>query len=165
MKMLGKLFGASLVCVVLLLAVLRITGFGPHGRAPGLWLSGEVVSTPIADWSFAAGNPTVEVQTNTWYLLPHSVTTFCVVSQGHLYLTSIYHAGVPAYPRGRHWNANVARDPHVRIKIGDKLYDRTLVYVTDPAEKAVVLAVKAKKYPQQKIAADSTVNVFRVIDD
>jgi hypothetical protein len=165
MKTLGKVVGATLVCGVLLLAVLRTTGCGPHGRAPGLWLSGDVVATPVADWSFAADKQTVEVQTNTWYLLPHSVTTYCVVSQSRLYLPSIYHAGVPAYPRGRHWNANVARDSHVRIKIGDKLYDRTLVYVTDPAEKAVVLAVKAKKYPQQKIAADSTVNLFRVNDE
>ena len=50
------------------------------------------------------------------------------------------------------------RDPHVRIKIGDKLYDRTLVLVTDPAEMDAVLQVREKKYPQLKIPAncDST---------
>ena len=164
MKTLGKVIGAILVCVVLLLIVLRITGFGPHGRIPGLWLTGDLVTTPVADWSFTSNDPTVEVQTNTWYMLPHSVTTFCVAYQGRLYLTSVYHAGLE-YPHGRNWNANVARDPHVRIKIGDKVYDRTLFYVTDPAEKAGVLEVKGNKYPQQKISSDSTVNVFRVTDN
>ena len=38
------------------------------------------------------------------------------------------------------------RDPHVRIKIGDKLYERTLVLVTDPAEKDAVVQVREKKY-------------------
>ena len=38
------------------------------------------------------------------------------------------------------------RDPHVRIKIGDKLYDRTLVLVTDPGEKDAVIQVREKKY-------------------
>ena len=164
MKTMGKIVGAILICLVLLLIVLRITGFGPHGPVPGLWLKGDLVATPVTDWSFTSNYQTVKVQTNTWYLLPHSVTTFCVVYNGHLYLTSVYHAGLE-YPHGRNWNANVARDPHVRIKIGDKLYDRTLFYVTDPVEKAGVLEAKAKKYPQQKISPDSTVNVFRVMDN
>ena len=55
------------------------------------------------------------------------------------------------------------RDPHVRIKIGDKLYDRTLVLVTDPAEIEGVLQVKAKKYPQLKTPANATIHVFHVV--
>lgn len=68
-------------------------------------------------------------------------------------------------PHGRNWNANVTRDPHVRIKIGNQLYDRTLFYVTDPVEKAAVLPLKAEKYPQQKKSPDSPVNVFHVMDN
>jgi len=59
----------------------------------------------------------------------------------------------------------VARDPHVRIKIGDKLYDRTLSYVTDPAERAGVIAAKRKKYPKQVIPATSSINVFHVLNN
>jgi hypothetical protein len=164
MKRFLKVIGAILVCVVLLLLVLRITGFEPYGGTPGFWLKGQVVTTPVDDWSFTDKIQTIEVQTNTWYLIPHSVHTNCVAYNGHLYLTSVYRAGL-TYPNGRNWNANVARDPHVRLKIGDQLYDRRLSYVTDPAEKAAVIQAKAKKYPQQKIAPGSTMNVFHVMDD
>jgi len=101
----------------------------------------------------------VKVQTNTWYLLPHSVTTYCVAYKGQLYLTSVYPAGI-VYPNGRNWNANVARDPHVRIKIGNNVYDRVLSYVTNPAEHSSVLEMKWGKYPKQVIAPNATVNEF-----
>src|ERR1700686_1061125 len=161
MKPLVKIVGATLICLVLLLAMLSITGFEPRERTPGLWLKGNIVTTPVADWSFTDKYPTVKVQTRTWYLLPHSVTTYCVAYNGQLYLTSVYPAGVE-YPHGRSWNENVARDPHVRIKIGDQLYDRTLSYVTDPAEKAGVFQAKRKKYPQQVIPANARVQMFHV---
>jgi hypothetical protein len=149
-------------CLVVVLLVLRVTGLGPHDRIPGLWLKGDLVTSPVTDWSFTDKVPTVEVQTRTWYLIPHSVTTYCVAYNGQLYLDSIYRGHIQ-YPHGRSWNENVARDPRVRLKIGDQLYDRTLIYVTDPAEKQAVLQAKAKKYPQQKIPASATVQIFRVV--
>jgi hypothetical protein len=162
MKTLLKVAGAILICVVLLLVVLSITGLEPRQRTPGLWLKGELVSTPVADWSFTDQVSTVEVQTRTWYGIPHSVTTYCVAYHGQLYLDSFYPPGVE-YPHGRSWNENVARDPHVRIKIGDKLYDRVLIHVTDPAEKAALRELKAKKYPQLKIPPDPQVHLFHVV--
>ena len=59
----------------------------------------------------------------------------------------------------------MARDPHVRIKIGDQLFDRTLVYVTDPAERAAVIRNKAKKYPKQVIGPGSFINIFHVVSN
>jgi hypothetical protein len=164
MKTLLKVLGLIVVCLALLLIAARITGFGPNERRPGLWLKGDLVTTPVTDWSFTDDVETVNVQTNTWYLLPHSVTTYCVSYRGQLYLTSVYRKGLE-YPHGRSWNADVARDPHVRIKIGNQLYDRTLSYVSDPAEREPVIAAKRKKYPQQKIPATSTINVFHVLDN
>jgi hypothetical protein len=38
------------------------------------------------------------------------------------------------FPHDKSWTSNVARDPRVRIKIGDKLYEATMVLVTDRAE-------------------------------
>src|SRR5271169_2783568 len=125
MKTLLKVVGVILVCVVLLLVVARITGFEPNARRPGLWLKGELVTTPVADWSFTDNIQNVKIQTNTWYRLPHSVTINCVSYKGQFYLDSFYAAGL-TYPHGRSWNENVARDPHVLIKIGNQLYDRTL---------------------------------------
>lgn len=163
MKTFLKVLGLIVIALLLLLVVLSLTGFGPHGNTPGLWLKGDLVTTPVTDWSFTDKFETVNVQTRTPYLVPHSVTTYCVSYNGQLYLTSVYRAGL-TYPHGRHWNENVARDPHVRIKIGDKLYDRTLVYVTDPDERERVIAAKRKKYPQQKIPATSIIQVFHVLD-
>src|SRR5260370_36288246 len=141
MKPLLKVLGIIVICLVLLLIVLSITGFGPHGNTPGLWLKGDLVTTPVADWSSTDKFEIANVPTRTWYLLPHSVTTYCVAYNGQLYLTAVYRAGL-TYPHGRSWKENVVRDPHVRIKIGDQLYDRTLSYVTDPAERAAVIEAK-----------------------
>ena len=153
MKTVARIVGAILVCLALVLVVLRITGFNPigdkpgAGNYPGLWLSGEVVTTPVADWSFATQYRTDKVQTRTWYMIPHSVTTGFIVHNGQLYLTSNFAARVP-FPQGKSWVSNVIRDPHVRLKFGNNLYDCTLSHVTDPDERAAVLAQRAKQNPQ-----------------
>jgi hypothetical protein len=54
------------------------------------------------------------------------------------------------------------RDPHVRLKIGDRVYDRTLALVEDPAERDAVLLAKAKKYPRLRTPPKASVYVFRV---
>jgi hypothetical protein len=153
MKKAVTIVGAILVCLVLLLAVLRITGFNPigdtpgPGNYPGLWLSGEVVTTPITDWSFATQYHTDKVQTRTWYMIPHSVTTGFIVHNGQLYLTSMFAAGRP-FPQGKSWVTNVMRDPRVRVKFGNSLYDCTVSHVTNPDERAAVLGPRAKQNPQ-----------------
>lgn len=141
MKKTWKIVGGALICLALVLLVLRITGLDPSGGRPGLWLRGNLVTTPVADWSFTNKYQTDMVQTRTWYLLPHSVTTWCIAYNGQLYLAT---SGADV----REWPRNVARDPHIRLKIGNNLYDRTLRVVTDPEEKAAVLQVRAKKYSQ-----------------
>ena len=153
--------GAVLAVLAAALGTLRLVGLDPHERRPGLWLKGELATTPVTDWSFTGGYRTIFVQTRSWYGLPHSVTTSCVASDGHLYLTSTYRPGAE-FPRDRLWNQNIVRDPHVRLKIGDQLFDRTVRLVTDPAEKDAVLATKATKYPQQRGVDRSLVYVFRV---
>lgn len=157
MKTFLRTLGVIVICLVLLLIVLSVTGFGPHGRTPGLWLKGNVVTTPVTDWSFTDQIPVVQIQTQTWYLLPHSVNINCLDYNGQLYLVSVYPAGT------KHtWNDNVLRDPQVRLKIGDQIYDRTLSLVTDPVEQQGVLEARHKKYPQLKISPNSTIHVFHV---
>ena len=173
MKILLRIAGVLLVCVVLLLGAARVSGFEPRTcpnagvswtcRTPGLWLRGNVVTTLVNDWSFTDQYQNAKVQTRDRFGLPYSVATYCVSYNGQLYLTSVYQPGTPPYPRGRHWNENIARDPHVRIKIGDNLYDRTLVYVTDPTERAGVIQNKAKKYPKQIIPPGAYINIFHAV--
>jgi hypothetical protein len=164
MKMLLKVVGAIVVCLILLLVVLRITGFGPHGSTPGLWLSGNLVAAPVADWSFTEKYPTVEIQTQTWYGIPHSVTTACMTYQGQFYVGSMYSAGMQ-YPHGRSWNENVARDPHVRIKIGNNLYDCTLVHITDPDVVTAVLQAQSEKYRGMRVPAGGSLQLFHVVQN
>jgi hypothetical protein len=158
MKRLLQSLGIIVVCLILILLVLRITGFGPHARTPGLWLKGNVVATPVTDWSFTDKIPVVQLQTETWYLLPHSVNINCLNYNGQLYLVSVYPAGT-----AHTWNDNVVRDPHVRLKIGDQIYDRTVSLVTDPAEQEGVLQARHDKYPQLKVPPNSTIHVFHVV--
>jgi hypothetical protein len=135
MKTLLRIISVVVVLLALVLAVLRITGFNPRGPKPGLWLSGTLVTAPVTDWSFANTYPIIEVQTKTWYLIPHSVTIWGVGYQDRLYLQAI-----------GNWKRNVIRDPRVRIKIGNELYDRTAAYVNDPAEYWIVAQNMNKKY-------------------
>ncbi len=162
MKKLGIVVGVIVAVLVVALVVLRVAGLDPNERRAGLWLTGEVVTTPVTDWSFTDKYRNIYVQTKTWYLVPHSVTTGCTAKDGKLYLTSIYRPG-QQFPRDKAWNRNFVRDPRVRLKIGDKLYDQTLALVMDETEKGAVLEAKAKKYPQQPAVDKSRVYVFKVL--
>jgi hypothetical protein len=173
MRTLAKIVGAIVVWLVLALVVLRLTGFNPIGNTPGpgnypgLWLSGTVVKPPVTDWSFVSQYKTDKVQTRTWYGIPHSVTTGFILYHGQLYLTSMFAKGVP-FPDGKNWVKNVMRDPHVRLKFGDRLYDCVLSPVTDADERAAVLGARATRNPQL-LAADSTngpvMHLFHVQSD
>ena len=158
-----KIVGVIVVCFVVLLGVLRFTGFEPKDcvnastlacRAPGLWLRGEPVTAAVTDWSFTDKIQAVKVQTQTPFLLPYSVSAWCAVYNGNLYVTSY---------RGRWWVENIVRDPHVHVKIGDRVFQSTFSLVDDPVEKAAVLQAKGKKYPQWKVPPVSTAAVFRVV--
>jgi hypothetical protein len=163
MRALVKIVGSTVIVLVAVLLLMRVTGFEPKDcpptdrslscKVPGLWLKGEPVTTPVSDWSFTDQIPQIKIQTQTPFLLPHSVIIWCAVYNGNLYVTSY---------RGRQWVENIVRDPHVRLKIADKVFDRTLSMVDDPVEKAAVLQAKGRKYPQWKVPAVSAATVFRV---
>jgi hypothetical protein len=131
--------------LLIMLVCLAAMACEPHDRRPGLWLSGEVVSAPVTDWSFSNAYPEVFVETQTGYGIPHSVTTTLVTAAGTLYVPSLYYEG-GEFPTERYWNRNIARDPEVRVKIGANIYPRRATLVTDPAERASVLAAFAAKY-------------------
>ena len=139
--------------LALLLGCAGLVACEPVDRRPGLWLSGEVVTGAVDDWSFSAAFSEIFVETRTWYGIPHSVTTVCAAEGANLYVPSVYAEG-GSFPESRFWNRNVARDPAVRIKIGDRLYARRAELVTDPAERETALAAFARKYPFWREIAD-----------
>lgn len=138
MKTLITIVGIIVVCVVVAVGVLRITGYPPHDRTPGLWLKGQLVTTPVQDWTFIRPYPTDQVEVHPWYGIAHSVNTGHLVANGQLYLTSGFPEGMP-FPQGKAWTEAVMRNPNVVIKVGDKLYDAKAYPVTDPAEQARIL--------------------------
>ena len=134
------------LCVVLAGVLVLSSCVDPKDRRPGLWLSGEVVTAPVTDWSFADARREIFLETRTWYGIRHSVTVACAVHDGALYVPSLYY-GQGEFPAERHWHRNVARDPRVRLEIDGRLYERRAVLVTDPAEWNGVLAGFAQKSP------------------
>jgi len=128
------------------LLVVFVTGcVDPKDRRPGLRLSGEVVREAIDDWSFSDEFEEIYLETQTWYRIPHSVTTVCAGLGEKLYVPTVYYEG-GEWP-DKFWNSNVDSDPRVRLQLGGKIYEREAAVVEDPAEVQVVLQALAAKYP------------------
>lgn len=146
-----KVAGVFVAVVAVPLVVLRFTGLEPanvpgsvvieHGLnyfvRPGLWQRGEVVRTPVEDWSFVRNHGSVVLETRSPYFIPHSVRVGTIPRGKFLYVTSAQYRMEKGYP-DRLWTSNVFRDPRVRLKVGDKIYEMTMVLVTDRAEAEAV---------------------------
>jgi len=85
------------------------------------------------------------VQVETRGAEPHSVNTWCAALDGKLYVPTSMIRG-PKNPAEREWVRNVQRDPAVRLRVGDTLYDLVAVRVTDPAELEAARARLEAKY-------------------
>ena len=119
----------------------------PSDRRPGLRLSGELVTEPVSDWSFTADHREIYVETRTPWLIPHSVTIVCAAdADGKLFIAA-------RNPVGKRWVSNVERDPEVRLKIGDRLYEVRLAPLSDPADLDHVRAAYAAKMGRPMDAA------------
>ena len=137
------------VLMVGTLLTLRVTGLAPgHPSAeeylkasrsarPGLWLTGEVVHEAVTNWDWVE-QFSDELETRTWYGIPHSVTVALVPRGDKLYLQSSAQTFRlnKEFPYGKAWWRNVERDPRVRLKIGGKIYEMTVVLIQDRAEVA-----------------------------
>ena len=144
------------VLMVGTLLTLRVTGLAPgHPSAeeyakasrsarPGLWLTGEVVHEAVTNWDWvdqfsdAFSENATELETRTWYGIPHSVTVLLVPRGDKLYLQSSAQTFRlnKEFPYAKAWWRNVERDPRVRLKIGGKIYEMTVVLIQDRAEVA-----------------------------
>ena len=119
----------------------------------GFWLSGDLVKTPITDWSFTDTIPSVQIETRTWYLLPHFVRTYIARNGTQLYLFSEYFAPRPGqpdhrddFPNARFWNRMVVRDPRIRVKIGNRLFQMQAYPLRDSGQVAVARQAFLSKY-------------------
>jgi hypothetical protein len=147
MKVLKQIVLALVAIVVVALLVIRITGPEPaevdpnvviarglnYFVRPAFWQTGEVVSTPIDDWSFAAKPSTIVLETRSPYFIPHAVRVKPIVMDKQIYIPSGQYRMDRGYP-DRLWASNVFRDPRIRLKIDGKLYEMNLILVTNRAE-------------------------------
>ena len=181
--------GGSLVAGILVLALftLRLMGLEPgyvdpgseefarNNRIarPGLWLKGEVVKEEVTNWDFAKqvndpirGN-TIMLETRTWYGIPHSVTIGVVGRGSKLYVhahSDENRMRIP-FPNDKTWTRNVARDPRVRLKIAGKIYEATVVLMTDRADVAEVMGrdpVTVEKGPDGTERVKDVMHYWRV---
>ena len=132
--------------VALFTFVALTVGCQPTDERPGLWLPGEVEAGPVRDWSFSDANEEIFVETRTWYGVRHSVTIWGAAQGGRFYPPSLYY-GEEEYPNARYWNRNVVRDPRVRVKIGDRLFEGTAELVSDEGERSRAEEAFRNKYP------------------
>lgn len=124
----------------------------------GFWLTGDVVKTPVTDWSFIDAIPTVQIETHPWYLLPHVLRTDIARKDQQLYLFSEYFAPAPGkpdlrerFPKARFWNRMVVRDPRLRVKIGNRVFDMRAYPLTDPSQIAVARQAFLSKYADVRV--------------
>jgi len=136
---------------------LRRSFVGMYRGDLGLWLTGDPVTTPVTDWSFTDAVPTVQIETRTWYLVPHFVRTDIARSDAQLYLCSEYFAPQPGqpdlrdhFPEARFWNRMVVRDPRIRVKIGNRLFEMRAYPLTEPSGIAVARQAFLSKYADIK---------------
>jgi hypothetical protein len=175
---------AVVAVIALALITLRFTGLEPQYldlqqlRAhdmiarPGLWLKGQLVTTPVTDWSFVnvQKHPgqslnTILVQTRTPYFIPHSVRVMPDVVDGRLYIRSHQSRMDRKFPYDKSWTADVTRDPRVLLKIGGKLYRATVVLVADRSQAIQILGRNPETYQKGPDGQEQVVgydHVFRV---
>ncbi len=118
-----------------------LLGCEPIGPIPGGELSGELVTSYVADWGFSNSEENLQLETRP--ADPYSVNVWFVASGPRLWIACA--RGVEAG-----WGANMIADPRVRLRIDGKLYERTAVRVTDQAEIDEAIVLYKTKYDYQR---------------
>ena len=116
---------------------------GPIGPFAGGALSGEVGSSQVRDWSFAAEIETAQLETRPDD--PHSVNTWFVGIGPSLYVPTSMIRG-PKTPSERSWVSHVSIDPQVRVRLGEQVFERLALRVADVSEYERARAALEAKY-------------------
>ena len=135
-----------LVVALVALGVVAVLGArfhdGPLGPLPGGPLaSGSVVTEPIADWSFAADVPEIELQLDSQ---SKSRTTWILVHEGRGYIPCS-----TGFPPGKTWHKSALKDGRATLRIAGKRYPVTLRKVDEPVVLSGVRDVAVRKYPSR----------------
>ena len=130
--------------LILLGLLIALVSCSPSDEQPGLWLSGERVSTPVDDWSFVDGAEEIFIETRPWYGLPHSTTIWAVSLDGQLYVGS-YGSEKKA------WENALEYDPRARVLVEGRLYKVRIRPVTEVATSQALDARYRDKYDMEEV--------------
>ncbi len=125
--------------VAIVLVVVSLGCIDPQDRRPGLKLAGNVVEAIPSDWNFTHAYKQIAIEVKTPYLLPHSVTIWCAVADGRLYVAA-------RDPDSKRWPGWVDRAPDVRLGIGESVYEVRLARLEDANQVERVRRAYARKY-------------------
>jgi hypothetical protein len=136
------LIGAVVLLIVVVLVGARFAD-GPLAIiAGGPFTSGELVSGPEPDWSFAHDIGEVEFQLVE---PPRSRTTWILEHDGRIFIPSGYMTSWWG-KIWKQWPLEAERDGRAILRIGDDLYERELVRIESGPEIAPLLAELSRKY-------------------
>ena len=132
-----KWLGAAVLLGVAIAGGLYAARTNPMGPIAGRHLTGELVNTPVSDWSFTDEHNLIAVETRP--SAPHSVTTICFAHEGKLYVPARNGAS-------KSWTHYAVSDPRVRLRIDGKVYPARATRVANPSEAAELLTAARAKY-------------------
>ena len=127
LRVVVTLLGVLVLLVVVLLIGARFADGPVAIIAGGPFTTGELVTGPEPDWSFARDLQVVEFQ-----LLdpPRSRTTWILEHDGRIYIPCGYMT-TTAGRLWKQWPIEALEDGRAVLRIGDKLYDRQLVRIEE----------------------------------
>ena len=92
------------------------------------------------------------------------MTTVLARDGDDLFVPSLYEAEMP-FPGTKFWNKVVQRNPNVRLRVGDALYELQIAPITDEAEFNRALQAFARKYPfwAERLATDGSARRYALL--
>lgn len=155
MRILRKLLtlaGAVALAVAAVAAAARFSD-GPIGPFPGGALRGTVDPDPDPDWRSAGRTIELEIRPDE----PWSLRTYAIPYGRELYVPSFQ-------AERRRWVPVALADPRVRVRLGERLYERRLERVADPATRARLIELMAQLHGWETdgIAGRDTTWYFRL---
>ncbi|MEM6999341.1 MAG: hypothetical protein AAF529_01050 [Pseudomonadota bacterium] len=108
----------------------------PCEQMPGLWLTGDTATTPVADWSFANDVGLCQVQVESWR--PHSINLNCMSAQGRLFVSC-------SRCEGKYWSGVALDNPKAYLRADGTVYPVLLRRLQDDANLDLAWRTRASK--------------------
>ena len=143
--MLGRIFkGLGILIILLLVAIGALFVGARFHDGPilvipgGPLVAGELVQTPVTDWSFASGVREIELQLA---YENSSRTTWILVEQGRAFIPVSL-----SYPPGKRWHKAADQNGEAIARVEGKRYPVLLKRIQDPALEERLKQVVVGKY-------------------